>query len=101
MSESNYNQPQYQEDSEIDLIELISKLWRKRIYIAKWCLLGAIVGLVIGFSIPKRYSAGVTLAPETQQKTNTSVSNIASMMGVNLNNSVYHLFTIPNKVSKT
>lgn len=88
MPESNYNQPQYQEDSEIDLIELIAKLWRKRIYILKWCLLGAIVGLVIGFSIPKRYSAGVTLAPETQQKTNTSVSNIASMMGVNLNNSV-------------
>ena len=56
--------------------------------IIKWCIAGAIIGLVAGFSIPKTYSSGVTLAPETQQRTNSSVSSIASMMGVNLNNSV-------------
>ena len=69
-------------------MELISKLWKKRIMIIKWCIAGAIVGLVAGFSIPKTYKAGVTLAPEMQQKTSSGVSSIASMMGVNLNNSV-------------
>ena len=90
MQENNINnQPyQYEDEQEIDIMELISKLWKKRAMIIKWCEAGAIIGLVAGFSIPKTYTASVTLAPETQQKTNSSVSSIASMMGVNLNNSV-------------
>ena len=88
MQENPNNQPYYEEDSEIDIMELISKLWKKRSMIIKWCIGGAILGLIVGFSIPKTYTASVTLAPEMQQKTNNSVSSIASMMGVNLNNSV-------------
>ncbi len=88
MQENINNQPYYDDEQEIDIMELISKLWKNRSMIIKWCIAGAIVGLVVGFSIPKTYKAGVTFAPETQQKTNSSVSSIASMMGVNLNNSV-------------
>lgn len=88
MQENNYIQPQYEEEQEIDIMELISKLWKKKAMIIKWCVVGAVIGLVVGFSIPKTYSSSVTLAPETQQRTNSSVSSIASMMGVNLNNSV-------------
>jgi len=88
MQENPNNQPHYEEESEIDIMELISKLWKKRRMIIKWCIGGAILGLIVGFSIPKTYTAGVTFAPETQQRTNSSVSSIASMMGVNLNNSV-------------
>lgn len=90
MTENNYNPnlPQYQEEPEIDIMELISKLWKKRMMIIKWCVVGAVIGLVVGFSIPKTYSASVTLAPETQQKTSSSLSGMASMLGVNLNNSV-------------
>ena len=82
------NQPYIDDEQEIDIMELIGKLWKKRAMIIKWCVVGAVIGLVAGFSIPKTYTAGVTLAPETQQRTNSSVSSIASMMGVNLNNSV-------------
>lgn len=89
MQENINNQPyQYQEESEIDIMELISKLWKNRKMIIKWCVVGAVIGLVIGFSIPKTYTAGVTLAPEVQQKTGSGVSSIASMMGVNLNNTL-------------
>lgn len=87
MQENINNQP-YGEESEIDIMEMISKLWKRRSMIIKWCIAGAIIGLVIGFSIPKTYKAGVTLAPEMQQKTSSGVSSIASMMGVNLNNSI-------------
>ena len=87
MQENPNNQPYYDEP-EIDIMELISKLWKKRSMIIKWCIAGAIIGLVVGFSIPKTYTASVTLAPEMQQKTSSGVSSIASMMGVNLNNSV-------------
>lgn len=88
MQENPNNQPYYEEEDEIDIMELISKLWKNRSMIIKWCIAGAIIGLVVGFSIPKTYTASVTLAPEVQQKTGSGVSSIASMMGVNLNNSL-------------
>ena len=88
MQEYPNSQPYYDDESEIDIMELISKLWKRRSFIIKWCIAGAIIGLVAGFSIPKTYKAGVTLAPELQQKTSSGVSSIASMMGVNLNNSI-------------
>ena len=87
MTENNF-QPQYQDEQEIDIMELISKLWKRRKMIIKWCVVGAVIGLVAGFSIPKTYKAGVTLAPETQQRMGSGVSSIASMMGVSLDNSV-------------
>lgn len=88
MQENINNTPYYEEESEIDIMELISKLWKKRTMIIKWCIAGAVIGLIAGFSIPKTYKAGVTLAPEMQQKTSSGVSSIASMMGVNLNNNI-------------
>lgn len=88
MQENYNNQPYIDDEQEIDIMELISKLWKKRSMIIKWCIVGALIGLVAGFSIPKTYTAGVTLVPEVQQRTSSGVSSIASMMGVNLNNSV-------------
>ena len=88
MTENPINNQYIDDEPEIDIMELISKLWKKRAMIIKWCIVGAVIGLVAGFSIPKTYKAGVTLAPETQQRTSSGVSSIASMMGVNLNNSV-------------
>ena len=76
MQENNYIQPQFEEEQEIDIMELISKLWKKKAMIIKWCVVGAVIGIVVGFSIPKTYSSSVTLAPETQQRTNSSVSSI-------------------------
>lgn len=86
MTEQNYNN--IPEEQEIDIMELISKLWKRRKMIIKWCVAGAIIGLVVGFSIPKTYKASTTLAPETEQKMGSSLGSIASMMGVSLDNSV-------------
>lgn len=78
-----------QEGDEIDFLELGVKLWRNRKAILKWCAIGAVVGLVIGFSLPKTYTVGAMLAPETSDpKANSGMSSLASMVGVNLNNSV-------------
>lgn len=91
MTETNYNAPYMnpqEEESEIDIMELVTKLWKRRKMIVKWCIGGAIVGLIVGFSLPKTYESSVVLAPETDQKVGSGVSSIASMMGVNLDNSV-------------
>lgn len=87
MQENVNNQP-YNEEQEIDIMEMISKLWKRRSMIIKWCIAGAVIGLVAGFSIPKTYTAGVTLAPELQQRTSSGVSSIATMMGFNINNNI-------------
>lgn len=91
MTDTNYSAPYstpQEEESDIDIMELLTKLWKRRKMIMKWCVGGAIVGLIIGFSTPKTYEASVVLAPETDQKVGSGVSSIASMMGVSLDNSV-------------
>ena len=97
------NQDFRQDEQEIDIMELISKLWKRRKTLLIWCAVGAVLGLVIGFSIPKTYSAFAVLAPETEESMGSGVSSIASMMGVSLDNSVdainFQLF--PDIVSST
>ena len=88
MAEQNNIPPQYEQEEEIDIMEYVAKLWQHRKTIIKWGCIGAVIGLVVGFSLPKTYRAGAVLSPETEQKTGSGVSSIASMMGVNLNNSV-------------
>ena len=89
MTENNYRNPdyfQYEEEESIDIMEYILKLWKKRKMIIIWCVAGAIIGLIAGFSIPKTYSASVTLAPEVEGKSSSSLSSLASMAGINLSN---------------
>lgn len=88
MAEQNNIPPHYEQEEEIDIMEYVVKLWARRSMIIKWCCVGAVIGLVVGFSLPKTYKAGAMLAPETEQKTGSGVSSIASLMGVSLNNSV-------------
>lgn len=88
MAENIQNYNTGEEEQEIDLMELFVKLWKRKKLIFKWCIAGAVIGLVVGFSIPKTYKTEVVLAPEVEQKTGSGISSIASMMGVNLDNSV-------------
>ena len=76
------------QEQEIDIMELIAKLWKNRRFIIRWGIIGAVVGLIAGFSIPKTYRVSATLAPEMQQRIGSGVSSIASMMGVSLDNSM-------------
>lgn len=71
------------EEKEIDLMELAMKLWAQRKRIAKWCVCGAVAGLVVAFSIPREYTSSVKLAPEiTDGKAGGSgLSALASMAG--------------------
>lgn len=72
------------EEQEIDLLELAMKLWRQKKKIAIWCLIGAVVGLVVAFSIPREYTTSVKLAPEagSGQKVGGSLGAMAAMVGI-------------------
>ena len=71
---------------EIDIIGLLKRI------LAEWKQLGAfvgvfaVIGVVVALNTPKRYTANVILAPELSSGSSLSggLSNIASMMGVNL-----------------
>lgn len=85
MQETPNNQPYIEDDQEIDIMELISKLWKRKSMIIKWCVAGAIIGLIAGFSIPKTYTASTVLAPESNDsRGGGSLSSLASMAGINL-----------------
>lgn len=76
------------EEQAIDISGMISRVWHGRKTVLTWCVVGAVIGLVAGFSIPKTYRVNAILAPETQQRIGSGVSSIASMMGVSLDNSM-------------
>lgn len=72
------------EEKEIDLLELAMKLWQQKKKIGIWCLIGAVIGLVVAFSIPKEYDTSVKLAPElgSNQKISGSLGAMAAMVGI-------------------
>ena len=53
------------DEKEIDLLELAMKLWDQRKKLIIWSVCGAVIGLIIAFSIPREYTTDVKLAPET------------------------------------
>ncbi len=90
MTQNNIEMPdnRVDDEQEIDLLELASKLWSARRRILKWAGIGAILGLIVAFSIPKEYTASVTLAPEwgnSKANTQSGLGMLASMAGININ----------------
>ncbi len=73
---------------EIDLIELARKIWAKRRLVIKNCIIAAVAGVIIAFSIPKEYETKVTLAPESSGAggggLSGSLGSLASLAGINL-----------------
>ena len=87
MEEKNYFQPPYEEEEydEIDIMELLRKLFKEWRLIVKWCGIAAAVGLVVGFSLPKQYPVDSKLAPESVSRSGGgSLSSLASLAGINL-----------------
>lgn len=84
MQEENDNKINKAEDKEIDLLELASTLWKKRKKLVLWSACGALIGLVVAFSIPREYTTSVKLAPEETdgKSSGGSLGALASMAGL-------------------
>lgn len=70
------------DEKEIDLVELAMKLWAQRKKVIKWCVCGAVLGLIIAFSIPREYDTTVKLAPEITDPKASSSGGISSLMSM-------------------
>lgn len=75
---------QPEEEQEIDLLELAMKLWQQRKKICIWCFVGAVLGVIVAFSIPKEYETSVKLVPESHSegKLSGSLGAMAAMVGI-------------------
>ncbi len=83
MQDEQHKNGQDSEEKEIDLLELASKLWAQRKKLIIWSVCGAVIGLIIAFSIPKEYNTTVKLAPEANDnKSSGSLGALASMAGL-------------------
>ena len=78
---------QNQAEDEIDLVEIIQKIWRNRRFILKVTAIFAVLGFIVAISTPNVYTASCTLVPQTGQKsTGSSLGGLAAMAGINLGN---------------
>lgn len=87
MKEVN-NTTEVNNKNQIDLLSIAKVLWKAKKLYALTCGIAIIIGIIVAFSIPKTYKAKVVLAPELTSGMNLSggLSDIASMMGVNIGN---------------
>lgn len=71
------------EELEIDLFQLVKNLWAHRKFILKYAAIGAVVGVVVAYSLPEEYSSKAKLAPELPAgaKSMGSLSGLAAMAG--------------------
>lgn len=76
------SQYQEEEELEIDLMEYARKLWAARKLLLKVAGIAAIIGIIIAVSIPKKYTADVTLSPESNKSGSSSMSGMAAMLGI-------------------
>lgn len=81
--DKNYTNAPLQEDElEIDLMAYARKLWAARKLLLKMTGIAATVAVIIAFSIPKQYTAEVTLSPESSKTGGSSLSGMAAMLGI-------------------
>lgn len=73
------------EEEYIDWTKWLRRLWNKRRLLLKTAIVAIVVGLVIGFSIPREYTTKVILAPEsTSSSSLNSVGGLAAVAGISL-----------------
>lgn len=66
------NKKQLSTKKEIVWLKQTKILWESRKMILTVCSIGAIVGIIIGFSIPKEYTAKIFIAPENTRRSSSS-----------------------------
>jgi uncharacterized protein involved in exopolysaccharide biosynthesis len=72
-------------DSIVDLHELVTQIWNKRLLVLKYAAVLLIFGIIISFSIPKEYTSTVKMTPEDSKSSITGdMSNLAAMAGINI-----------------
>lgn len=83
-----YKNPQVREFDEdgmdIDIMEILGKLLKKWKFIVLTAFIFGIIGIISALTMKREYGVNMILAPESIKGGGSSLSSIASMMGMNL-----------------
>lgn len=73
-------------EQELDLVDLVKRLWEKRMFIIKVTCIFLVLGILVALFSPKEYTASCVVVPETKSATfsTSSLSGLAAMAGINL-----------------
>lgn len=76
---------QNSEEQEIDLLEIVGRLWHERKFILKVTLIFLVLGILVALFSSKVYTAQCSIVPQTNSKSSGgSLSGLAAMAGINL-----------------
>ncbi len=86
MEQNQYNN-NLPEEQEIDLVELIQKMWANRGLIIKTTIVFMVLGLLVAIFSSKVYTASCDVVPQTSSSSSGSsrMSSLAALAGINLN----------------
>ncbi len=74
-----------QTEQEIDLVEIVRKLWKNRKFILRITLVFMLLGVLVALFSAEEYTAGSTMVPQTsEKKMSGGLSGLAAMAGINL-----------------
>ena len=74
------------EEQEIDLVELIQRMWVNRWLIVKITAVFMVLGLFVALFSPKVFTASCDVVPQTSKSgASSSMSSLAALAGINLN----------------
>ena len=74
------------EEQEIDLMELVQRMWLNKGLILKLTALFAVIGVFVAIFSPKVYTASCDVVPQTSDGSGSSkMSSLAALAGINLN----------------
>lgn len=80
-------QPGNAQAQEIDLIDIVKRLWQKRKFILKVTIVFMVLGLLVALLSPKEFTAGSLVVPQTENKSaGGALGGLAAMAGISLGN---------------
>ena len=87
ITDSNYTtnpSPAVEGEDEIDLMAIAKTMWGGRKTILISILIGALLGVFVAIGTPNQYTATSIMVPQTGGKSQSSLSSLASLAGVDL-----------------
>lgn len=80
------NMPLEEEDG-IDILALLKGLWNGKLTVIVWTAIFIVLGFVAALTMERKYSTNAILVPQLNSKSNSSLSSLASLAGIDLGTS--------------
>tara|TARA_Y200000002_G_scaffold247017_1_gene204395 strand:- start:1548 stop:2543 length:996 start_codon:yes stop_codon:yes gene_type:complete len=76
-------------DDEIDLVEILKKIYKSRKLIIYITIIFSITGIAFALLLPVKYNSTTIFITQNQETGSSSLSGVASLVGINLGNSSF------------